>query len=114
MSGDHNMYQKPEREIYAEIYKEKNVYADQKQDPPIVVEMNILDKNLAVLQDLIIVLESRIAPVLQEVPPAPQEAEKLVKSALGSSSLYSGLRSLNDHVLRLHSRIIEIKERVEV
>ena len=86
-----------------------------KQDPPIVVQMNILDKQHAVLQDLIFQLESKLSPVLQEVPPAPQEQPPgIQKLPFGSSVLFNGLQSLNGHVVRLQARIIEITERVEV
>ena len=86
-----------------------------KQDPPIVVQMNILDKQLAVLQDHIFQLESKLSPVLQEVPPAaPQEQLACSKQPFGSSALFNGLQSLNGHVTRLQARIIEITERVEV
>jgi hypothetical protein len=91
-------------------------YVDKtKQDPPIVVQMNILDKQLSVLQDHIFQLESKLAPILQEVPPAPQEqAPGIQKQPFGSSALFNGLQSLNGHVARLQARIIEITERVEV
>jgi hypothetical protein len=85
-----------------------------KQDPPIAAEMNQLDKNLAILQDYIIQLESRLAPVLQEIPPASQEKERLAKGPRGSSALSGGLRSLNNHVMNLQDRIVDIRERVEV
>jgi hypothetical protein len=86
-----------------------------KQDAPIVVQMNILDKQLSVLQDHIFQLESKLAPVLQEVPPAPQEQPPgIQKQPFGSSALFNGLQSLNGHVTRLQARIIEITERVEV
>jgi hypothetical protein len=85
-----------------------------KQDPPIAAEMNQLDKNLAILQDYIIQLESRLAPVLQEIPPASQEKERLTKGPRGSSALSGGLRSLNNHVMNLQDRIVDIRERVEV
>jgi hypothetical protein len=90
-------------------------YVDKtKQDPPIVVQMNILDKQLAVLQDHIFQLESKLSPVLQEVPPAPQEQLTNDKQPFGSSALFNGLQSLNGHVARLQARVIEITERVEV
>jgi hypothetical protein len=91
-------------------------YAEKaKSDPPIVVQMNILDKQLSVLQDYIFQLESKLAPVLQEVSPAPQEeASGIQKQPLGSSALFNGLQSLSGHVFRLQTRIVEITGRVEV
>ena len=86
-----------------------------KQDPPIVVQMNILDKQLSVLQDHILQLESKLSPILQEVPPAPQEQPPgIQKQPFGSSVLFNGLQSLNGHVVRLQARIVDIAERVEV
>jgi hypothetical protein len=77
--------------------------------------MNILDKQLSVLQDHIFQLESKLASILQEVPPAPQEqAATIQKQPFGSSALFNGLQSLNGHVARLQARIVEITERVEV
>lgn len=91
-------------------------YVDKtKQDPPIVVQMNILDKQLSVLQDHIFQLESKLASILQEVPPAPQEqAPGIQKQPFGSSALFNGLQSLNGHVARLQARIVDLTERVEV
>jgi hypothetical protein len=90
-------------------------YVDKtKQDPPIVVQMNILDKQLSVLQDHIFQLESKLASILQEVPPAPQEQPGIQKQPFGSSALFNGLQSLNGHVARLQARIVELTERVEV
>jgi len=91
-------------------------YVDKtKQDPPIVVQMNILDKQLSVLQDYIFQLGEKLTPILQEVPPAPQEsASGIQKQPFGSSALFNGLQSLNGHVARLQARVIEITERVEV
>lgn len=86
-----------------------------KSDPPIVVQMNILDKQLSVLQDHIFQLESKLASVLQEVPPALEEQPPgIQKQPFGSSALFNGLQSLTGQVARLQTRIVEITERVEV
>ena len=107
---------KQEKEMNESKASIGTTYAEKtKQDPPIVVQMNILDKQLAVLQDHIFQLESKLSPVLQEVPPAPQEQPPgIQKQPFGSSALFNGLQSLNGHVTRLQARIIEITERVEV
>jgi hypothetical protein len=91
-------------------------YVDKtKSDPPIVVQMNILDKQLSVLQDHIFQLAEKLAPILQEIPPAPQEQPPgIQKQPFGSSALFNGLQALNGYVSRLQARIVEITERVEV
>lgn len=110
MKQEKEMSESQASRVIGTAYVEKT-----KQDPPIVVQMNILDKQLSVLQDHIFQLESKLSPVLQEVPPAPQEQPPgIQKQPFGSSALFNGLQSLNGHVTRLQARIIEITERVEV
>jgi hypothetical protein len=76
--------------------------------------MNQLDKNLAMLQDYIFQLESRLTPILQEIPPAPKELNRITMDLGGTSALVSQIRSLNNHVIGLQDRILDIRERVEV
>lgn len=87
---------------------------EQTQEPPVVVAMNQLDRNLAMLQDHIIQLESRLAPILQEIPPAPKELNRVVRDLGGTSALVCQIRSLNNHVINLQDRIADIRDRVEV
>jgi hypothetical protein len=87
---------------------------EQRQEQPVAAAMNQLDKNLAMLQDHIIQLESRLTPILQEIPPAPKELNRITRDLGGTSALVSQIRSLNNHVIGLQDRIVDIRERVEV
>ena len=87
---------------------------EQRQEQPVAAAMNQLDKNLAMLQDYISQLELRLTPILQEIPPAPKELNRITRDLGGTSALVSQIRSLNNHVIGLQDRIVDIRERVEV
>ncbi len=83
----------------------------QTQEPPIVYEANILEKNLVYMEECIAQLESRLHPILSVPMP---EKESLARDSSGSSALIKTLNSFNNIVVRMTSQINDIKARLEV
>lgn len=97
-----------------EPYKEGTMIPNEmtaKQDPPIAVEFELLEKNISYLRSCLQELEVKIAPVLAEPSPAP---ETLGKDPRGTSPVLHRVRSFNAEIHDLTARINDLTRRLEL
>jgi hypothetical protein len=83
-----------------------------RQDPPVVVEMNQLEKNIAAMGDLLAQLESRLNPVLMQEPSVPRDT--IGKEPRGTSPLVHALRNFNSHLSMMRTQVANLRDRVEI
>ena len=86
--------------------------AEVRQDPPVVIEMNQLEKNIASLGDLLAQLESRLGPVLTQEPSVPRDM--IGKEPRGTSPLVHALRNFNSHLSMMRTQVSTLRDRVEI
>lgn len=70
------------------------------------------------LEDQINYLADALSSVLQPIPPSPQSASGIAKSALGltpaQSQLGSKLAASSEHICRLIDKVIDLRERCKL
>lgn len=82
-----------------------------KQDPPIAVEFELLEKNISYLRSCLQELEVKIAPVLAEPSPTP---ETLGRDPRGTSPVLNRIRAFNAEIHELTARVNDLTRRLEL